>query len=517
MTIVNLIKRSSQWFSDRIAVVFDQEKITYREFILRTNCLSNGLLNLGLRQGDHVAILMGNTIHMMESQFALAFGGLVWVKLNPRTSLQECLHILNDSESKAILLGREYGDILKEISKDLKYIKHIIFDGPPVPGWENYEALVSSSASSYPKIEVRENDLYSIRYSSGTTGEPKGILHSERARMTSLINVILDTPLNEQDTMLHASPLSHGSALYFLECFVKGGKNVILNKFDPLAFFAAVAKEKVTMTYVVPTMIYMLLESKDLQDYDLSSLKRIVYAASPIAPLKLKEAIQKFGNIFHQIYGMSEAPNVITSLRKEEHLLAGNEAGDGLLCSAGRPSLLSDVKIVGPDHRDVKPGEVGEVCIRSTQLMERYWKLPRETEEKLRGDWFLTGDMGRIDENGYLYIVDRKNDMIISGGLNIYPSEVENAIFQHPGVLECAVIGIPDEKWGEAVQAFVVLKENRTATEEEVIRFCRSKIANYKKPHRVEFVECLPKNSLGKVLRRELRAKYWHGHRRLVH
>jgi long-chain acyl-CoA synthetase len=508
MYIPELIKRSAKWNSERVAIVFEGREVTYREFMDRATRIANGLRGLGLVKGDTVAVLMGNYPAMAESQFALALGGFVYVRLNPRLSPKEYATILNDSEAKAVLVGGDFESTVRQIQPDLKSAKNIILEGSKDGTWIDYENLIRSSSSEQLKLEATGNDYYSIRYSSGTTGRPKGILHTEKSRKASLLNAFIDTPMSANDVMLHVSPLSHGSSLYLFECFVVGGRNIIARSFDARKIFETIEREKVTVTYVVPTMISILLESKDVGKWDLSSLKCVIYAGSPMAPSKLKEAIDRFGSIFHQVYGMGEVPNVVASLKREEHsqVIKGWTSGSSM--PAGRPSLLCDVKIVDENFHEVKLGEIGEIIVKSEQMLEKYWKLPDETKRKMHGDWLCSGDLGRMDASGYLYVVERKDDLIISGGFNIYPTEVENVLCRHPKVLEASVIGVPHAKWGEAVKAVVVLKSGAVATADEIIDFCKSEIADFKRPKSVEFLEALPKNATGKILKKELRARY---------
>jgi acyl-CoA synthetase (AMP-forming)/AMP-acid ligase II len=473
----------------------------------RVNRLANGLRGLGLKKGDNVAILMGNYPIMVESQFALSMAGMVYIRTNPRLSAKEYLRILNDSKARGILVGNEFGDIMAEVATELQHAEFIIYDGSGAKGWINYEEIVDQSPNDDQCVKISSEDYNSLRYSSGTTGHPKGILHTERSRMASLINVLVDTPISDEDVMLHVSSLSHGSSLYFLECFVQGAKSIILNSFDPESFFHTIEKERVTKTYLVPTMISMLLDADRHDQYDLSSLDCAIYAGSPLAPQKLREAIGVFGNIFHQVYGLGEAPNVITSLNKKDHLAFMERAEKKEQLSAGRASLLSLVKIVDEARRELGPGEVGEIVIKSDQLMKGYWNLPQKTEESFHEGWFYTGDIGMKDELDYLYVVERKKDMIISGGFNVYPAEVERAICSHPAVSEVAVVGIPDEKWGEVIKAFVVIKRGIKVSEEEIINVCKENIASFKKPRSVEFVDSLPKTATGKILKKELKLK----------
>jgi acyl-CoA synthetase (AMP-forming)/AMP-acid ligase II len=302
----------------------------------------------------------------------------------------------------------------------------------------------------------------------------------------------------------------------FMVYYIKGATNIILEKFDPEKVLQIIEKEKVTSVLLIPAMLIRMLNVPHIRSYDLSSLRRIWYGTAPMPAERLKEAIQIFGPIFRQNYGMSEAPQPLTYLGPEDHRVEGPEKVTRRLSSAGRPALGVDLKVVNEDFRSVNPGEVGEIAYRSRHMFQEYWNLPEETAKAFRDGWFMSGDMATVDAEGYVYIIDRKHDMIISGGFNIYPREVEEAILKHPGIAEAAVIGIPDDVWGEAVKAICTLKEGLQVTSEEVIEVCKQNLASYKKPQTVEFVAELPKNNYGKIERKKLKEKYWQGYLRRV-
>jgi long-chain acyl-CoA synthetase len=297
---------------------------------------------------------------------------------------------------------------------------------------------------------------------------------------------------------------------------VRGAKVVILPGFDEKDLLETIQKERITTLYLVPTMIVMLLAYPDLKKYDLSSLKTIRYGASPISPDVLKKAIQVFGNVFIQGYGLTEAGMPMALLKKEDHILDGSEKKLKRLSSVGREVMVAKVRIMDDNGKILPPGEVGEIVIRSHQVMEAYYNKPEASAETLRGGWLHTRDVGYIDEDGYIYLVDRKDDMIVSGGFNVYPKEVENVLYSHPAVLEAAVFGVPDEKWGEAVKAVVSLKAGQKATEEDIIEHCRKHLAGYKKPKSVDFIKELPKSPFGKIWRRKLKEPYWQGRGRMI-
>jgi long-chain acyl-CoA synthetase len=319
--------------------------------------------------------------------------------------------------------------------------------------------------------------------------------------------MLIERDIREGDVMVHVGPMSHATGTYVLPHYLKGGTNIIMTHFDPDDFLSTVEKERVTTVMMVPTMVIRLL-SCDVKKYNLKSLRKIMYGAAPMPVARLKEAIQIFGNIFSQGYGLTEAPMTVATLKERDHFVEGKEELTRRLSAAGRPYLTVDVKIVDDDGQELPAGEAGEIIIKSDHVMGGYWKDPEATQESIRQGWLFSGDVGKFDEKGFLYIVDRKKDMLISGGFNIYPKEVEDAIYKHPAVKEVAVIGIPDAEWGESVQAVVVLKEGMKATPADIIDTCKDHLASYKKPRSVEFIDELPKNPYGKIQKKVLQEKY---------
>jgi long-chain acyl-CoA synthetase len=504
-------------YPDRTAIVFQDQKLTFRELNARSNKLGNALFSLGLKKGQKVAVLMNNCLELVESLTGIPKIGLAIVPLNARQSGQEQAYILNDAEADALIVGANLFPVIDPILPSVPRLKQILVVGGRKGGL-NYKDLVENQPETLPEIEVREDDIDRIHYTSGTTGKPKGVVGTYRTTYDRLVNTLLnlDQPILPSDVNLNIGPLTHAAGLMMSTYSIRGAVNVVLDKFDIELVLQTIEKEKVTAVLFIPTMMNMILMHPKLHAYDLSSLKRIWYGTAPMAPEKLKEAIKIFGNIFRQNYGLTEAPQPITYLGPEDHIIDGTEKEQRRLASAGKPALGVSLKIVKEDDSGIKPGEVGEILIQTNQLMKEYWKNPEATAEAFRGGWFHTGDMGTIDEDGFIYIMDRKHDMIISGGFNIYPREVEDAIMTHPQVAEAAVIGVPDEVWGESVKAFVVVKPGARLAEEEIIQSCKEHLASYKKPKSVEFVPDLPKNAYGKVLRKVLKEPYWQGRERRV-
>jgi acyl-CoA synthetase (AMP-forming)/AMP-acid ligase II len=356
-------------------------------------------------------------------------------------------------------------------------------------------------------------------YTSGTTGRPKGAMLTHRNLLNMTLAYYADYgPLGPDDAILHGAPLSHGSGLYALPNIAKGAANIIpeSKSFDPELVFRTVEAHRITNMFAAPTMVKLMVGHPAVDRHDFSSVNKLIYGGGPMHVHDLIEARSRLGPCLMQLYGMGETPMTITYLPREDHVLEGTPAQMRRLAAAGIPRTGVEVKVVDPEDHEVPCGEMGEVITRSDVVMRGYWRDAEATAETLRNGWLHTGDMGYIDEDGYLFLMDRSKDMIISGGENIYPREIEEVIIQHPAVREVAVIGVPDERWGEAVKAVVSLLPGRSVTPNELIDFCKDRIASYKKPKSVDFVDELPKNNYGKIVKRELRAQYWRDRQRQV-
>ncbi|MFH1758651.1 MAG: long-chain-fatty-acid--CoA ligase [Pseudomonadota bacterium] len=507
-------------YGDRTAIVFKDERLTFAQMDARINRLAHGLLSLGLATGHKVAMLMNNSLESATAIFAIPRAGLVYVSLNARHSAKEHADVLNDSESDAIIVGPEFVDLLESILPLVPSIRHIIVaGGSPRPGRLIYEELVAKHPETLPDVEVDENEIERIQYTSGTTGRPKGAVWTFRTGYNVLANVLmnLDQPIGPSDVNLNCGPLTHAAGLMMMVYYSRGATNIVLPRFEEEEVLKTIECQGVTAVLLIPTMFYRLLLSPSLKSYNLSSVKRIWYGTAPMAAERLKEGIRVFGNVFRQNYGMTEIAQPITYLGPEDHIIDGSEAQINRLSSAGRPAMGVEVKVVNEDGQEIQPGEIGEILVRSNKLMKEYWKMPEETAKAFKDGWFHTRDMATVNEEGYIYIMDRKSDMIISGGFNIYPREVEDVIMAHPGVAEAAVIGVPDDLWGEAVKAMVVPKPGIELTPRDIIEHCQKNLARYKKPKSVDFIEEIPKNLFGKVNRRMLKEPFWQGFNRRVH
>jgi long-chain acyl-CoA synthetase len=523
MNVKYLINRAVKEYPDNLALIYKNIRRTFDELNTRVNRLANGLLQLGIRKGDRVGMLLRNCCEFIEIDFALSKTGMVRVPLNARLTGRDHEYMLNDSGANTLIFGEEFTEIVQTIKPNLKTVKEFIRVSQGllkenVLDALDYENLIIKSPPDEPLGEINEEDLHTLFYTSGTTGKPKGAMLTQKSWANVTINLFMDYgPITEEDVILNTQPLSHGAGFFVLPYFIKGATNVLIPEFKPSLVFETIEREKVTVLKLVPSMLYQLMGSPEKTQYNLSSLHSIIYGGSPIAVPRLIEAIQFFGKKLVQLYGQAEAPMCISTLSKRDHIIEGADEVVKRLSSAGKPCVNVEVRIVDENGRDVQPGEVGEVIVRGYHIMKGYWNLPEATAEVLRDGWVYTGDLGYFDSKGYIFLVDRKRDVIISGAFNVYPKEIEDVIVTHPKVKEVAVIGVPDEKWGEAVKAVVVPKEGTQISEQEIIDYCRDRMASLKKPKTVDFVKELPRNPYGKVLKTLLRDRYWKGFDRRIH
>jgi long-chain acyl-CoA synthetase len=506
-TLGDMPRRGAALHRDRIALVFEGQRFTYAELDDRVNRLANALAKLGLKKGGRVTILAENTHKYLEIYFGAAKLGLSVTPLNFRLSDNELDYIINDSEATVLFAGDGYEERSLGLKADLKGISRWISMDNRTDGFLFYEDLLKDAANTDPGIEVDENEMAVLMYTGGTTGLPKGVMLSHRNIITAFTGQIIGFEFNHRDATCYSLPLFH-IAIWPVFCLLAlGGKAVILRRPDLGDIMRLIQDEKCTHIVLVPTILTWLMNDPRIDQFDLSSLSTITYAGSPMSVDVLRRYIQKFGNVFSQGYGLTEAAPLVSILLKEDHFLEGPKTK--LLSSVGKVGLPVEAQIVDEDDSPLEPGKIGEIAIRGKNVMMGYWKNPELTAKALRGGWLHTGDVGMIDEDGYIYLMDRKADMIITGGENVYPKETEDALYEHQAVLECAVVSAPDERWGERVQAVVVLKKGSTVTADELISHCRSRLAGYKCPKTLEFWEELPKTAVGKILRRDVKKHFW--------
>jgi acyl-CoA synthetase (AMP-forming)/AMP-acid ligase II len=480
-------------FRDLPSLIFGDEVFTYAQIDGRANRLAHALIGLGMKPGARVAVLLNNSVASLETVIGLAKAGLVFVALNARHAGPEHSAILADCGAEAVIAGPEFEALAPVLGSHSPLIGI---------GWGDmrYDQLLATQPDHPPRIEVDEDALVRIAYTSGTTGQPKGIAYSARRLKARYDNFFaaLEYRLGPQDSMIHVGPLTHAAGNYLLPYYLRGARNVILPRFDPDLLLRTVEAQRITHLFLVPTMLIRVLDHLDTgATYDLSSLSIINYGTAPTPVPVISRALDHFGPILRQHFGMSECPQPLTLLYPQDHLLAAR------LASCGRPTLNLRIEVQGADGRSLPSGEVGEIAIAAQGVADvDYWRRPDLKAEAVRNGWLMTGDLGRFDDDGFLYIVGRNKEMIISGGFNIYAREVEDALFRLPGVADAAVFGIPDPEWGEVVVAAVVHRPGAV----QDLAALGDLIAGYKKPRRVLTLNELPRNLAGKVDKGALRA-----------
>lgn len=515
MDMWSLMKRGFMYHPDKDCVICGEQRVTYREFEKRINKLVNLLYGLGLKKGDRVSVLSENSMTATEAMIALEKSGMVWSPLNFRHHPTEHAYHLNNAESKAVILQQHFAEGIESVKDELETVEHFIVDGEGYSGMDSYEDLMAKASEKHTGIDIDEDDPVALMYTSGTTGKAKGVVHTHKSFSLLASFTAIELGIQPEDVVIYVAPINHGAGILLPPHLMMGVPNILISHLDVDYILDVIQKERVTSMWLAPTIIYFLLAYPNRENFDLSSLRSLPYSSAPIAVEKLKEALDIFGNVFAQAYGLVECP-VISMLSRDDHVVGGTEEQTRRLGSAGREVIYTKVRVVDEEGNDLPPGEMGEIVVQSPLVMKEYWRNPEATAKAIRDGWLYTGDVGYLDSGGYLFIADRKKDMIITGGYNVYPKEVENVIFMSQAVFETAVIGIPDETWGESVKAFVVLKPGMEATEEEIIGLCKDNLASYKKPKSVEFIDALPKNMAGKILKTELRAPYWEGKERQV-
>ncbi|MFH1136894.1 MAG: AMP-binding protein [Pseudomonadota bacterium] len=487
--------------------------VTYRDFDDDSNRVANGIRALGLGPNDRIGVILPNSLEYAVADFGVYKSGAALVPSNMMVSERDIAFILKDASVRMVFAHISLVEKIKAMQPGLPLLRHIVaVGGPGGDGWVGWDDFKATQLPTgiYPEADEKDDAL--IVYTGGTTGNPKGVLHSQKSLFFDVIAHVVGLPLTHQDKILLMTPMSHATGwLLFAGC-VKGASFVFEMIFDPLRILEIIQKEKVTVTMMVPTIIYVFLDILKQAPFDLGSLRLIGYGAAPISGPRLAEAMERFGPIFFQKYGLVECPNMITTLSVEDHVRALEKPS--LLQSCGKPDHLVALKIVNDSGAEVPVGQVGEILVKAPYVMSGYLNQEELSQKTLEGGWLHTGDMGRVDEEGYVYIVDRKRDIVITGGMNVFPAEVEAVLRTHPKVRDVSVIGAPDDHWGEAVTACVTAEPG--TTEEELIRHCKGKVSKYAVPKKVVFMDQLPKTIIGKIDKKTLRAPFWQDRERQV-
>lgn len=502
-----------------LTCVETRETITYRQLRNKVEAAANQLIRIGIKVGTHVAIVIPNSIENVVYNLAVSRCGATVIPLNDKLGIREVEFILRDSEPQVIIMATQ-----KHVNSVLDYQKErdkksVTVIGLPGFGIDYPDEIQlihlddKTGSMAFPAAEM--DDLAAISYTGGTTGTPKGVMHSQRGFGASLMASCMEYPYDDQDKVLFCTPLIHSAGVLLQRSLVSGCHVYIMKAFHPEVFLQTVQEARVTSTFIVPTIIYRLIDEAKTKSYDVSSLRNINYGSSPISAARLKEAFEIFGPIFRQQYGMTECSILISRLTKSDHLWAYKNDPE-VLKSCGKPCMMTQIRLIDENGDDVEGQTPGEIAVKIPSLSVGYYKRPDLTVEAYRDGWFFTGDIGKLDDHGYLHIVERKKDMIISGGFNVYPAEVERIVNQHPAAAMSACIGIPHHDWGEAVCIFVVLRKGETCTKQELIEFCKGRTSDYMVPKEVYFKTDLPLTTVGKIDKKELRKPFWEGSARLV-
>jgi acyl-CoA synthetase (AMP-forming)/AMP-acid ligase II len=504
--LADIVRQHAAQRPDAAALVHGGSRTTYSQLDRAASRVANSLIAEGIKPQARIAHLDKSSDIFFELLFGVAKANAVMVSVNWRLAAPEVLHIVNDAKAEILFVGEEFFPVVDKIRNELKTVRKIVAFGARHPAWESFDTWRDRHPDTDPRLPVKPTDTAVQFYTSGTTGLPKGA-ELTNANFAWMLPLWTRTWLLAQDVPnLVCLPMFHiGGAGWGIAGLFSGATNHVMRDFVPLEILQTIEREKLQVMLLVPAMILFLVQAPQIRETDLSSMRLIVYGAAPIPVELLKQAMAVFPCGFQQVYGLTETTGAITLLPPEDH--DPNDARKLLSCGYAQKGV--ELRIVGDDGKDLGPSQVGEIAVRSAQVMRGYWKLPEATARTILGDWLFTGDAGYLDERGYLYIYDRVKDMIVSGGENIYPAEVESALFGHPAVADVAVIGVPDARWGEAVKAIVVKKQGAELTPGELIGWARERIAGYKLPKSVDFVEALPRNPTGKILKRELRKPYW--------
>jgi acyl-CoA synthetase (AMP-forming)/AMP-acid ligase II len=500
----DVLAKQGRALPDRTALIdpHRDRRYSFAEVAQRSARIANGLAALGVGRGDRVAMMLGNSTVCAELPFAVGLLGAVTVNVNERLKHEEVGFILADSGAAVVVTSTGLLGTVEAVREELPQLRHVITVDGAVPGTVDFDAMVADASPTPPQVDVAESSTAMLIYTSGTTGRPKGVQLTHANLVHSATNFLVEGFHNADGVYLACVPYYHAACIPHMAALMRG-MTVVAVPFDLETVVELIERYRITDAFLVPTMIALLLQRTDLLDaHDVSSLQTIFYAAAPIPVPVLSVALARFGPIFVQMYGLSESATISTVLRKEDHRLDGDQRR---LSSCGREITHVEVRVGSVDEGECPPGERGEVLLRGANVMAGYWGLPEATEQALNGGWLHTGDIGIRDADGYLYIVDRKHDMIITGGANVYPREVEDVLYTHPAVAEAAVVGVPDETWGETVLAVIALRPVDMLTEAELIGFCAERLADYKKPRQVVFVDAIPKTPVGKIDKAALR------------
>jgi len=515
MAIIDFFDRGWRINPKGTAYIQDERHYGFQEVGELSVRVANALLAEGFPKETKGAVWAANDVTAWTCTLGLWRANMCWIPVGARNPAADNQQVLDSFDCEILFFQKEFAPAIAEVQARLPKVKQwICVDGgaETLAGAVALQDWIKDQPTTAPNVRVDLDDMVALSPTGGTTGTPKGVMNTHRSMQTFCAHFLINCPYDDahRPVNLAAAPMTHTAGLLSLPCTSRGGTVVVITKPEPALLLGAIPKHKVTELFLPPTVIYRLLDIPDLgKKVNFSSLKYFMYGAAPMSVEKLKQALEVIGPVMMGGYGQTECPASISFLPPSEHFEAGKIASDERLSSVGHPNPLVRVEIMNEANAIVGQGETGEICVRGDLVMKGYYKAPEKTAETIIDGWLHTGDIGHLDADGYLHITDRKKDMIISGGFNVYPSEVEQVIWAHPAVQDCAVIGVPDEKWGEAVKAVVELNAGQSVTEDELIALCKDKLGSVKAPKSVDFVPVLPRSQIGKVLKKDLRAKYW--------
>jgi acyl-CoA synthetase (AMP-forming)/AMP-acid ligase II len=516
-TLGEFIERNARDHAAKPALIYQGRTFSHAQYRERAYRLINALHRRGLRRHDRVGVLAQNSPAHLEAYAACEIAGFITASINYRLTAPEILHILKDSAPSVLIFDTDYADVVAQVRQQMPGLNNYIVIGAGGPDWADaYEAVLAGSTDDAPPSRAQPDDIAYLIYTSGTTGRPKGAMLDHKGQVGFIRMEAIEMMAKPTDRILLVMPFYHiGAKCSQLTFSLVGGTAILHRAYDIREVAASIERERATVAHLAPIMVQDLLNLPDLKTYDHSSLKLVLYASGPMAVAQLRRALATYGPIFMQVYGMTET-GLGTVLHTYQHVLDGTPEETRRLSSAGQAATGYQVRVVRPDGTDCECEELGEILIKGAGVMRGYWNNHSASVEAIEDGWMHTGDIGTFDKDAFLYVLDRKKDMIISGGENIYPREVEEAIYHHPDVAEVAVVGMPDERWGEAVKAFVVRKAQATVSQDDIIAHCRTLIASYKKPKQVVFIDALPRLANKKIDKKQLRAADWEGRDRQI-
>ncbi|HLT27205.1 MAG TPA: AMP-binding protein [Zeimonas sp.] len=516
MRVIDFFDRGAALAPDRICLKDANVARSYDEVRKQSCRIANALIRDGFAPQDKAAVLSPNAAAPFECVLGILRAGGAWVPVNARNVASENAYILDNCDVETLFYHGDFEAAVQEFRRLCPKIQRYVCIDRTGGSGVFLEEWLGDAPDSDPDLPEDPDAVVSIVSSGGTTGRPKGVMWSNRTWEALFSNYYASMPNRKPPVHLVIAPMTHAAGILAMLLMATGATHVILPHFDAAQVAQAIEREKVTHLFLPPTAVYMLLAYPKLREHDYSSLDYFLYAAAPMSVDKLKQCLEVFGPVMTQCFGQAEAPMLCTYLSPQEHLVIGDLEKEKRLSSCGRPTLLTPVAIMDDDGKLLARGECGEIVVRGSLVMPGYYKNPEATKEVSAFGWHRTGDVGYIDEDGYVYIVDRKKDMIISGGFNIFPSEIEQVIWSHPGVQDCAVIGVPDEKWGEAVKAVIERRPGGNVTEQEILELCRRSLGSVKTPKSVEFWDELPRSPVGKVRKKDIRDRFWAGTGRTI-